>query len=54
MMKEIRRLRGVVREYEARLSDGRDYLMQVNADEITVEDTIEAFGWTRNGLSERE
>ena len=54
MRKEINRLRAVVREQNDRLNEGRDYLMQVNANKITVEDTLEAFGWTRDGLNERE
>jgi hypothetical protein len=33
-----------------RLQDGRDYLMQVEPDDITVEDSLEAFGFGRNGL----
>ena len=32
------------------LSAGRDYLMTVQADEITIEDALEAFGFGRNGL----
>jgi hypothetical protein len=33
-----------------RLNNGRDYLMQIEADKITVEDALEAFGFGRNGL----
>jgi len=33
----------------ARLRSGRDYLMQVRASEITVEDALEAFGFGRDG-----
>jgi len=33
-----------------KLSTGRDYLMAVEPDEITVEDALEAFGFGRNGL----
>ncbi len=54
MRKEIARLRAVVRECNRRLDEGRDYLMQVSPDAITVENTLEAFGWTRDGLSEKE
>ncbi len=54
MRQEIARLRAVVRACNARLNNGRDYLMQVTADTMTVEDTLEAFGWTRDGLSEKE
>tara|TARA_R110002049_G_scaffold62344_3_gene166707 strand:+ start:116 stop:391 length:276 start_codon:yes stop_codon:yes gene_type:complete len=38
-------------EIRNQLSQGRDYLMQVEGDDsITVEDTLEAFGFGRNGL----
>ena len=33
-----------------RLQNGRDYLMQVEPDNITVEDSLESFGFGRNGL----
>ena len=33
-----------------RLQDGRDYLMQVKSGDITVEDSLESFGFGRNGL----
>lgn len=32
------------------LSKGRDYLMQVQQNEITVDDSLEAFGFGKNGL----
>lgn len=32
------------------LDRGRDYLMQVSSDKITVEDALESFGFGRNGL----
>ena len=32
------------------LESGRDYLMRVPSNEITVEDALEAFGFGRNGL----
>jgi hypothetical protein len=38
-------------EFKERLDSGRDYLMQVQQSKITVEDTLEAFGWTRNGFN---
>mgnify|MGYP000259430517 CR=1 FL=1 len=38
---------------EERLSNGRDYLMQVQGNEITVEDTLIAFGWNSNGYLDR-
>lgn len=34
------------------MKSGRDYLMQVPSDKITVEDTLEAFGFGRNGLGQ--
>lgn len=37
-----------------RLQDGRDYLMSVNPNEITVEDCLVAFGWNRCGLKDGE
>jgi hypothetical protein len=37
-------------KYYQRLQNGRDYLMQVEPDEITVEDSLESFGFGRNGL----
>lgn len=33
----------------SRLNNGRCYLMSVNSDKITVEDSLEAFGFERNG-----
>lgn len=35
-----------------RLQNGRDYLMQVNPSELTVEDCLVAFGWNENGFEE--
>ena len=34
-----------------RLETGRNYLMQVPRENLTVEDALEAFGFGRNGLS---
>ncbi|HDY66654.1 MAG TPA: hypothetical protein ENH85_02560 [Candidatus Scalindua sp.] len=34
-----------------KLNDGRSYLMQVEPKDITVEDSLEAFGFGRNGLN---
>jgi len=48
---EINSLRAAVREYERRFREGRDYLMSVKSDAITVEDALEAFGWTRDGMT---
>ncbi len=39
-----------VDEIAKRLENGHDYLMAVMTDKITVEDTLEAFGFGRNGL----
>ncbi len=33
-----------------RLQNGRDYLMQVEPNDITVEDSLKSFGFGRNGL----
>ena len=33
-----------------RFKSGRDYLMQVQAEEVTVEDCLVAFGWDSNGF----
>lgn len=33
-----------------KLQEGRDYLMQVEPEDITVEDALESFGFGRNGL----
>ena len=35
-----------------RLQNGRDYLMGVQSDKLTVEDALEAFGFGRNELGE--
>jgi hypothetical protein len=35
-----------------RLEAGRQYLMSVQSDKITVEDALEAFGFGRDGLRE--
>ena len=40
-----------IHDLSKNLSDGRDYLMQVEPDEITVENSLEAFGFGRNGLN---
>ena len=37
-------------EKREQLTKGRDYLMQVQQDEITVDETLEAFGFGHNGL----
>lgn len=40
-------------KYYKQLEEGRDYLMQVEPDEITVENSLEAFGFGKNGLDNR-
>jgi len=37
-----------------RLMAGRDYLMKVNPENLTVEDCFEAFGWTRDGFNKMD
>ncbi len=54
MRKEIFRLRGEVKKCNSRLNNGRSYLMGVEPSDITVEDALEAFGWTRDGMDELE
>lgn len=39
-----------INELNNRLENGRHYLMGVPEEEITVEDALEAFGYTRNGF----
>lgn len=39
----------LVEDLGDRLNDGRNYLMQVDPSRITVEDTLEAFGYNKNG-----
>lgn len=36
-------------EYKERLNEGRDYLMQVEPEKITVEKSLVAFGWSSSG-----
>jgi hypothetical protein len=49
-MKEIRRLRDIIRELNQRLENGRHYLMGVKPSELKVEEALEALGYNRNGL----
>ena len=49
-MKEIVRLRAIVRELNQRLEQGRHYLMGVRPNEITVEDALLAFGYDKSGF----
>lgn len=53
MAKELIRIYdGLVSEIvktHKRLQNGRDYLMQVEPDDISVEDCLESFGYGRNG-----
>ena len=50
---EIDDLRDQVSEMSKLLSNGRDYLMQIDPDKITVEDSLIAFGWDSNGYAIR-
>lgn len=36
-----------------RLTDGQTYLMDVSPEDLTIEDTFEAFGFTRRGFVQR-
>ena len=47
---ESKPLRKANRKMDKQLYEGREYLMQVDADKITVADALEAFGFGRNGL----
>jgi len=46
----LKQLKEIASKMNTELQDGRDYLMEVKANEITVSDTLEAFGFGRNGL----
>lgn len=48
---EIKRLIGTVNKLARQLEAGKFYLMGVSNNKITVEDTLEAFGFGRNGLT---
>lgn len=50
LKEEIERLKERVNELNTILYDGRHYLMGVEPDEITVENSLESFGFGRNGL----
>lgn len=39
-------------DYKDRLYAGRHYLMGVQPEDLTVEDALEAFGFTRDGLND--
>ena len=39
-----------IEKLEQRLNEGRDYLMGVRPNQLTVEDALEAFDFGRNGL----
>jgi hypothetical protein len=55
MIKEIRRLRQVVRQLEKRLDNGRKYLISVpDSDEFSFEVAFYNLGYTRDGLKELE
>ncbi len=46
----LKQLKEVATKMNNELQAGRDYLMEVQSDKITVEDALEAFGFGRNGL----
>ena len=48
----IERLDAHIAKLEQKLAIGRDYLMTVKEDEVTVENALEAFGFGRDGLKE--
>ncbi len=48
----IERLDAHIAKLEQKLAIGRDYLMTVREDEVTVENALEAFGFGRDGLKE--
>ena len=50
MKRKIKELEERIDELRSQLTEGRDYLMTVNADEVTVENALESFGFGRNGL----
>jgi hypothetical protein len=50
LMEKIEATEAALADARTLLARGRDYLMTVRAEAITVEDTLEAFGWQRNGL----
>jgi hypothetical protein len=50
MLKEIKRLRSIVRSFGQRLDTGRDYLMETPQDKIDVIKALEAFGFDKCGF----
>jgi len=52
LMEIIANLNYDINDLHTKLEAGRHYLMSVQSNEITVEDTLEAFGFGRNGLRE--
>ena len=52
--RKIELLESEADEYARRLSSGRDYLMQVQPEDLTVGDCLEAFGWNKNGIGLKE
>jgi hypothetical protein len=47
---ECLKLKALEDDSAKRLNEGRDYLMGVQPDKLSVEDALEAFGFGRNGL----
>lgn len=48
--KELKEKTDKINELGDRLSECRDYLMQIEPSNISIEDTLEALGYGRNGL----
>lgn len=49
-LKEIKRLREVVRELDNRINNCRDYLMSTETDKIIVENVLTSLGFNKNGM----
>lgn len=50
MFEDSNNLAVVIAELNHRLDSGRIYLMSVKRSELTAEDALEAFGFSRDGL----
>lgn len=47
---QLDKLKEDIYHAHSRLNNGRQYLMEVPADKITVENALTAFGWNSNGI----
>lgn len=55
ILEEAHRMEADLDDSKKQLEEGRNYLMQVEGDEaITVADSLEAFGFGRNGLGKKQ